>query len=166
VGPPPLSDEDCEFARALHETLVGADIRETRTVPDELQGCVLHERVGAPFRAGVMSHASTDVGDVSWSVPTAQLLVATMPLGTPGHSWQLTASSGSSVGRKGMLTAAAALALATIELALDQERLDSARAEFLRRTGGQPYRAPIPPGMVPPGDIAPVGDEDEGWQPL
>src|SRR6185312_16896139 len=107
----------------------------------------------------------TDVGVVSWCVPTSQLWVATMPIGTPAHSWQLTASAGVALGRKGMLTVAAALGLATVELARSPELLETVGEEFRRRTGGRPYEPSIPAGMIPRGDLLPTEDDD-GWQPL
>ena len=54
---------------------------------------------------------STDVADVSWTVPVAQITTATAVPGTPGHSWQNAACAGSSIGRKGMVLAAKTLAL-------------------------------------------------------
>jgi aminobenzoyl-glutamate utilization protein B len=169
VGPPRFDDEDRAFARAIRDGLPAAQIRaglRAGQVPDELHDAVLHERVDAPFRPGLTSFGSTDVGDVSWCVPTSQLYVATMPIGTPGHSWQVTASSGCGVGRKGMLTVAAALGLAAVELAAQPGHLEAARQEFRSRTGGRPYEAPIPPGFRPRGDLVPVEDDGQGWQPL
>jgi aminobenzoyl-glutamate utilization protein B len=166
VGPPTFDEEDRAFGRAIRETLPADELEEharSAALPHELRDAVLHERVDPPFRPGLTSSGSTDVGDVSWSVPTSQLLVSTMPIGTPGHTWQVTASSGSAIGAKGMLTAAAALGVATVELARRPEHLAAAGEEFARRTGGRRYQAPVPAGVAPRSDLVPAEDDGQGW---
>ena len=78
---------------------------------------------------------STDVGDVSWNVPTAGFRTATWVPGTPGHSWQAVAAGGMSIGHKGMMLAAKVLATTGVDLLRDPERLAAARSEFERRRG-------------------------------
>ena len=78
---------------------------------------------------------STDVGDVSFAVPTAGLGVATWVPGTPAHSWQAVAAGGTSIGVKGMMVAAKTLAATAIDLYKDTQLLKSAKAEFLERRG-------------------------------
>ena len=68
--------------------------------------------------AGIGS-ASTDLGDVSWRVPTVQLTAATWVPGTPAHSWQAVAAGGTSIGVKGMMVAAKTMALTAIDLFTD-----------------------------------------------
>ncbi len=70
-----------------------------------------------PRNKGEVVGGSTDVGDVSYIVPTAQINTVCQAFGTPGHSWQAVVTSGSSIGFKGMMLAAETLALATLELA-------------------------------------------------
>jgi aminobenzoyl-glutamate utilization protein B len=79
--------------------------------------------------------ASTDLGDVSWSVPTVQLTSATWVPGTPAHSWQAVAAGGTSIGVKGMIVAAKSMALTAIDLFTDPTHIDQARAEFVKRRG-------------------------------
>jgi aminobenzoyl-glutamate utilization protein B len=74
--------------------------------------------------------ASTDMGDVSWRVPTVQLTAATWVPGTPAHSWQAVAAGGTSIGLKGMMVAAKTMALTTIDLISTPSHLARARAEF------------------------------------
>ena len=74
--------------------------------------------------------ASTDMGDVSWRVPTVQLTAATWVPGTPAHSWQAVAAGGTSIGLKGMMIAAKTMALTTIDLFSTPAHLARARAEF------------------------------------
>jgi aminobenzoyl-glutamate utilization protein B len=88
--------------------------------------------------------ASTDVGDVSWRVPTAQLTTATFVPGTPGHSWQAVAAGGMSIGAKGMMVAAKTMALTSADLLGDggPAILARARDELARRRGaGFTYRS-------------------------
>jgi len=94
----------------------------------------------APYRADERGLASTDVGDVSQVVPTAGIATATWVPGTPAHSWQAVAASGMSIGHRGTLNAAAALAMAAVELYSDPELVRAARREFEQRRGGAPYR--------------------------
>jgi aminobenzoyl-glutamate utilization protein B len=69
-----------------------------------------------PLRIGQAGAASTDVGDVSWVVPTVQLSAATWVPGTAAHSWQAVAAGGMSIGFKGMMVAAKTMALTGAEL--------------------------------------------------
>jgi aminobenzoyl-glutamate utilization protein B len=82
-----------------------------------------------------VSYASTDMGDVSWRVPTVQLSAATWVPGTPAHSWQAVAAGGTSIGAKGMMVAAKTMTLTAIELFSDPGHVTKARAEFDRRRG-------------------------------
>jgi aminobenzoyl-glutamate utilization protein B len=78
---------------------------------------------------------STDVADVSWTVPTVGLRTATWVPGTPSHSWQATAAGGMSIGYKGMNVASQTLALMGHELFTRPELIAAARAEFEKRRG-------------------------------
>lgn len=85
---------------------------------------------------------STDVGDVSWAVPTAGFRTATWVPGTPAHSWQAVAAGGMSIGFKGMQNAAKILALTAIDLFEQPDLIAEAKAEFQRRQPeGYEYRA-------------------------
>lgn len=79
--------------------------------------------------------ASTDLGDVSWNIPTVQLTSATWVPGTPAHSWQAVAAGGTSIGVKGMVVAAKSMALTAIDLFSDPAHITQARAEFDKRRG-------------------------------
>lgn len=78
---------------------------------------------------------STDVGDVSWTVPTAGFRTATWVPGTAAHSWQAVAAGGMSIGAKGMQNAAKVLALSAIELYQSPQTIAAAKAEFAQRRG-------------------------------
>lgn len=79
--------------------------------------------------------ASTDLGDISWNIPTVQLTSATWVPGTPAHSWQAVAAGGTSIGTKGMIVAAKSMALTAIDLFSDPAHIVQARAEFEKRRG-------------------------------
>ena len=118
VGVPAYSDEDWALAEAL--TCSNTD-----------------------FTPG-----STDVGDVSWLTPTAQIETACWPAGVPGHSWQIVACGKSGLAHKGMLYAAKALAGAAIDLMSDESLLQRAKEEFDDRAS-EGYVCPIEPDAVP-----------------
>ncbi|MEX0274131.1 MAG: amidohydrolase, partial [Flavobacteriaceae bacterium] len=88
-----------------------------------------------PFKAIGTAMGSTDVGDVSFAVPTAGLRTATWVPGTPAHSWQAVAAGGTSIGTKGMMVAAKVLALSTIDLFENPDLVSKAKAEFQERRG-------------------------------
>jgi aminobenzoyl-glutamate utilization protein B len=78
---------------------------------------------------------STDVGDVSWVVPTVQLSTATWVPGTAAHSWQAVAAGGMSIGAKGMMVAAKVMALTGADLFTTPATIDAAKVELARRRG-------------------------------
>ena len=79
---------------------------------------------------------STDVGDVSWLVPTAQINTVTFPSKAPGHSWQNVSCGKTSIGHKGLLTAGKVLAATAIDLFEQPQLLEQAKEEFSKRTVG------------------------------
>ena len=95
---------------------------------------------------------STDVGDVSWNVPTAGFGTATWVPGTPAHSWQAVAAGGMSIGHKGMMLAAKVLAETARSLYTDAELIAKARAEFMERRGPNFVYAPLLGDREPPLD--------------
>ena len=79
---------------------------------------------------------STDVGDVSWVVPTVGLRTATWVPGTSAHSWQAVAAGGTSIGTKGMMVAAKTLTLTAIDLFKAPELTEKAKEELSKKRGG------------------------------
>lgn len=159
VGLPEYSAEEKALAEALRKTYdvpvapgiaagfdadIAADVAErTNGLSDALCGFIMPEYHSAGFVAG-----STDVGDVSWQTPAAQVHCVTFPFGAAGHSWQNVSSGGTSLGHKGLINAAKIIACAAIELMNDPETLQKARDEFARRTKSG-YVCPIEPDAVP-----------------
>ncbi len=91
---------------------------------------------------------STDVGDASYCAPTAQINMATEALGTPGHTWQVTAQSCSSIAHKGNEKAAQVMALAALYAMEDADLLKEAR-EYLLKSNGGGYKCPMPADLKP-----------------
>ena len=123
VGGVTYSAEDRTFATELQKSL-------DRPVPPIDDAARVH-----PFEKGGVDPASTDMGDVSWAVPTVALSAATWVPGTPAHSWQAVAAGGTPIGAKGMMVAAKTMSLTAIDLFTDATILPKARAEFDQRRG-------------------------------
>jgi aminobenzoyl-glutamate utilization protein B len=83
---------------------------------------------------------STDVGDISWLVPTAGISSATWVPGTAAHSWQAVAAGGMSIGHKGMMVAAKTMALTIMDCLVSPEMLKNAKLELLKRRGGDQFK--------------------------
>jgi aminobenzoyl-glutamate utilization protein B len=94
--------------------------------------------------------ASTDAGDVSWNVPTIGFRAATFVPGVVAHTWQAAATSGMSIGQKGMVVAAKALAITGADLFADARLIADAKAEFHRQLNGNTYQSVIPEAQKPP----------------
>jgi len=122
VGGVFYSEEEREFAQTLSSSL---GLKESYLGTEEI------------IQPLELTHGrgSTDVGDVSWVVPTAGLRTATWVPGTSAHSWQAIAAGGTSIGFKGMEVAAKTLALTALELFKNPELAESARREFEDRRG-------------------------------
>jgi aminobenzoyl-glutamate utilization protein B len=153
-------DRELEFAAGIRKTLA-------QPLPP------LESLSRVSDRSGQMGTGSTDVGDVSWVVPTAGFTTACWVPGTPAHSWQAVASGGTSIGRKGMILAARVLAASAWELFQSPETLRTAKAEHRRRLAGRSYQSLLGPDQPPPLDYreAPgrraqrMQTRTEGWPP-
>ena len=97
------------------------------------------------------TYGSTDVGDVSWNVPTAGISTATWVPGTSAHSWQAVAAGGMSIGHKGMQLAAKTLTLTAIDLYKNPEHIKKAKEEFKKRRSDFKY-TPFIGNQTPPLD--------------
>jgi aminobenzoyl-glutamate utilization protein B len=127
--------EETEFAKKIQATLIG----KSRTVPLEESTATIQ-----PFTISKDSGggASSDVSDVSWTVPTAGISTATFIPGSGGHSWQNVAAAGSSIGEKGMIMAAKAIALSAYDLFKNPAILKESKQELLKQRGtGFKYEA-------------------------
>lgn len=129
VGGVPYTADETAFAESIRKTV------SANSMPDVASaGRVI------PYALNAMFPASTDVGDVSWVVPTAGLSTATWVPGVPAHSWQAVACNGMSIGFKGMMVAAKTIALTGVELLQQPEALKAAKAELLKARGGSNFK--------------------------
>jgi aminobenzoyl-glutamate utilization protein B len=152
LGPPPFDEADREYAKQIQSTLSPEDItsayRRIGAKPDlEKPLCdfiVPIDAKGAPMMG------STDVGDVSWVVPTVQARGATYAIGTPGHSWQLTAQGKSGIAHKGLLHVAKIMASTAVDALANPEIIAQAKADYATRTATNPYVCPLPTDVKPP----------------
>ena len=152
LGPPAFDDADRAYAEKIRATMSDADIaaafnRAGVPVRPELAMCDFIVPLAAKGHGG---NGSTDVGDVSWVVPTVQARGATCAVGTPFHSWQLTAQGKSPAAHKGLVHVAKVMAGTAIDAIQDPELIARAKADLARRTKTTPYVCPLPTDVQPP----------------
>ena len=152
LGPPPFDAEDRTFAEQIRATLTDQEI------------AAQYRRAGLPIRKdqpladfivplGLRGEAllgSTDVGDVSWKVPLVQADGATMAIGTPFHSWQMTTQGKSPLAKKGMIHVAKVMAGTAIDAFNSPDLIAAAKADLAERTRDNPYISPLPDNVHPP----------------
>lgn len=135
------------------EKQFAADIQKTFS-PEvqtkiERRGKILSEDLNAFEEEPTFLHGSTDVGDVSWLVPTGQVYVTTEAYGTPPHTWQMVAQGKSGYAHKGMLQAGKVLAASAVRTLLDPTLIVAAKTEHKEQLGGVAYVPLIPPQATP-----------------
>jgi aminobenzoyl-glutamate utilization protein B len=155
LGGPGFDEADRAFAREIQKTFSREDIIASygrfglAPKPDE----ALSEEI-YPLDAGNdTSVGSTDVGTVSWVVPTVQCRVACYAVGTPGHSWQLVAQGRAPAAHKGITLAAKAMAGLAVEAITDPALLSAAKEAFAAFRADNPFNNPIG-DVEPPLDMA------------
>jgi len=155
LGLPPFDDLDRAFARKIQGTLTAEDISTAyrRVGVKRGDASLCDAIVPLDSRRNPMV-GSTDVGDVSWVVPTVQAHCSTYAIGTPGHSWQLTAQGKTPAAKKGMVHVAKVMAATAVEAIKDPDLIARAKADLEARTKDQPYASPIPKDAQPPLDMA------------
>jgi aminobenzoyl-glutamate utilization protein B len=156
VGGPRFTPEEQDFAREMEKSFLPGQkesMLRANKIPLEFMQVSLHEDIAPDYDPGAIGHGSTDVGDVSWIVPTGQLTTATFVLGSPGHSWQNTAAAGMGIGHKGMIVAAKAMALGGFELMTRPDLMQKAKEGFATDTEGRPYVSPLPADLMAPVNV-------------
>ena len=151
IGGVPFDDADRAYAAKIRATLTENDIAAEFAVINQPPSDELLCDWVAPFRpGGEQMLGSTDVGDVTWKVPTTEVLVATAAIGTPLHSWQMTAQGKSPAAHKGMIHAATAMARLGEKLISDPALLAEAKREHADRLARSPFVSPIPAEVQAP----------------
>jgi len=131
VGGMTYTDKELEFANKIAVSL-GYDQANTDVAASI-----------RPYKTEAKAYGSTDVGDVSFAVPTVGMGAATWVPGTSAHSWQAVAAGGTSIGHKGMIIAAKSLALTAVDLFKDPELVKAAQSEFIERRGADFQYIPL-----------------------
>ena len=158
LGAPEFSKEEHLYAKKYQDTLTRKDIESAYSHAgiDLVEGQVLAETVVAGDVKPVDMGGSTDVADVSWVVPTVSLWGANYAIGTPFHSWQMTAQGKSSIAIKGMTHAAMVMAATGSDLILNKTILDDAWSEHNKTIEKEGYMLPISlSASAPIKDMAP-----------
>ncbi|MCL2539405.1 MAG: amidohydrolase, partial [Oscillospiraceae bacterium] len=161
VGVPEYTAEEWDFAKKLKKSY--------DYIPDKLAGgaSAAHPEIAAFVKQASdngtkaindfiipqcdsdhQSMGSTDVADVSWLTPTAQIRAVTYPANAPGHSWQNVSCGITTLGHKGLLAAGKVIAGSAIDLFLDPGVIEEAKKEFEEKTKIG-YLCPIPEGVPP-----------------
>ena len=133
--PPPFDAADRKYAAEIQATLTAEDIASAyaRVGVAPRAGTALCDFIVPLGTKGAPMMGSTDVGDVSWVVPTVQARVATCAIGTPGHSWQITAQGKSGQAKKGMVTAAKVMAGVAVDALEHAALIARAKADLKAR---------------------------------
>ncbi|MBC8589049.1 amidohydrolase [Paratissierella segnis] len=151
VGPTPFTKDDLDYAKELRNTLppnaegmtfsalrmLYGDVAET-LIP-QIKDKDINDIIYPYVPIEVSKLGSTDVCDVSWFTPVAQVTTACYAKDTPGHCWQVTTQGKTQLCYNGMLTAAKVMALSGIELLTDPCSLQSVREEYEKRIKGKVY---------------------------
>jgi aminobenzoyl-glutamate utilization protein B len=161
LGAPDFDRADLSFADEIQGTLSEEDIRSAyRIVGLSRANTSLSPTVVPLDSRHELAPGSTDVGDVSWAVPTVQAHCATFAIGTPFHSWQLVAQGKSPAAHKGMVHVAKIMAATAGALFTDEALLSAAKADHAGHLKEQPYVSPIPAGVEPPLGMSVVTEGD------
>lgn len=161
LEPAEFSEQELAFAQEISETLPkkGFPVEILAQIPPQHRKELVQKMAGknlcdivAPFYRDTpvsVLPSSSDVGDVSWNVPTAQIVTACYAVGTPAHSWQLVAQGKSDIAHRGLMNAAKAMAGASIDVLQNPDIIQQAGAEFKERLGGESYYCAIPDDVKP-----------------
>jgi aminobenzoyl-glutamate utilization protein B len=155
LGPPHFDAADEEFATKIRATLSDKDIASVYYAI----GMDPTDRPLADFLVPLDARrnpliGSTDVGDVSWVVPTVQVHAPTVAIGTPFHTWQVVAQGKSPAAHKAMVQAAKAMAALGVKALTEPDLIAAARADLKKRTARTPYVSPLPHDVAPPLDMS------------
>lgn len=157
---PIYSEQALEFANEIKKTISDNDLNSDMSllfVSPTKKKQLVNEYKKIPMANFVVEYShqetfipgSSDVGDCSHVIPTAQFVGACFVPGTPAHSWQMVSQGKEEIAIKGMLYASKVLADASIKLIENPELIKLAKKEFIQITDGKGYSCPIPPEIKP-----------------
>jgi aminobenzoyl-glutamate utilization protein B len=158
IGVPEYTAEEYEFAREIGKSVSKEEKRaklERSSIPNALDlidvnlNTNIYDPFGAERKGG---GGSTDVADVSWIAPTIEFNTTQFIVAAPGHSWQHTATSGSTIGHKSTVFAAKTMAATVIDLLTEPQNLIDIKKEWTQKMEGLQYVSPLPEDLEPPLD--------------
>ncbi len=149
VGPPQWSDAELRLARATQTNFADP----SRRGPLKEGTPALSARIEPLMDKPTKGASSTDVGDISWFVPVANLMIAAYGYDLPTHTWPVAAATGSSIGDKALVVAAKTIAASAIDLYTDPALLQRVRDDYKRARGEAPWETLIPAGQNAPATI-------------
>jgi len=157
IGAPKYTEKELTWSAELNKSRTAQQkqewlLRSKRPNWEKQMDVLMDRSIPDPWDEGEKDGSSTDVGDVSWNVPTLEFHTATCTIGTPLHTWQFAAICGTSIGHKSLLFGAKTITLSMLDLFTHPELLKEAQEEFLKRTDGKEYQSPLPPDLKPPLD--------------
>ncbi len=157
IGAPTYTEEELAFAAELGKSVSREEKRaglSRSRLPDamNLLDVDINPNIYDPFGEERKGGGSTDVAEVSWNTPTLEFNTACFVVGTPGHSWQNTAVSGTSIAHKSTLFAAKAMAATVLDLLTDPDKLARVREDWEAQMEDRTYRSPLPEDLEPPLD--------------
>lgn len=144
IGVASYSNSEKDFACSIQQTFSPEVQKRIAS-----RGKILSEDLNGFNEEPTFLHGSTDVGDVSWLVPTGQVYVATEAYGTPPHTWQMVTQGKTGYAHKGMLQAGKILAASAVRALTDPALIAAAKAEHREQLGGESYVSLIPPDAMP-----------------
>ncbi len=156
IGPITYTEQEYTYARNFQQALSEQDKKQLPTIARDYFGQKAAEAMKTPIFEPIAYQNlysdlkySTDVGDVSWIVPTVHLNIPTFAAGTALHSWQAVAQGKSSIAHKGMLYAAKIMALTALDFLQNPGLAKEARKELTETLNGETYPDPLPKDLKP-----------------
>ena len=156
LGSITYTEEEYAYAQKFQQSLSDQDKNQLPTIARDYFGPKAADAMKKPiFEPMAYQNLysdlkySTDVGDVSWLVPTVHLNIPTFAAGTALHSWQAVAQGKSSIAHKGMLYAARIMALTAIDFLQKPELVNKAREELTKTLNGETFPNPLPKDLKP-----------------
>lgn len=137
LGVPTYDEATLDFAEQIKKSLTDDEMKASLDnldfeTADQVRNKSIADIIPPLLPINVLS-GSTDVGNVSWAIPTMQCTVACWTLGTASHSWQAVSQNAASIGHQGMLLAAKILACTAVDLMQNPEEIEKAKVEFKKR---------------------------------
>ena len=139
VGMPNWTEEENKFARELQKSLGQKEIG----LPTKV----------LPLAPGRQNSSSNDIGDITWVVPSATVRLPSVVPGIQGHHWSAGITPTMSIGHKGAVTGAKAIAASVMDLLTSPELRDAAKKQFEQDTKDSKYFSLLPEGAKPPLDL-------------